>query len=81
MVDHSYRVRLKTQTVHHVIASTGQLYGDHLVFVNSHGQLVALFLNNVVRSWNMLPNLLPDNHGSTLIPCERDSDPDVPFTW
>jgi hypothetical protein len=59
MVDHSYRVSLKTQTVHHVIASTVQLHGDHLVFLNSKGQLAALFLKDLVRSWNMLPNILP----------------------
>jgi hypothetical protein len=61
MVDHSYRVRLTTQTVQHVIASTVQLHGDHLVFVNSNGQLTALFLKNLVRSWHMLPNVLPDD--------------------
>jgi hypothetical protein len=61
MVDHSYRVRLTTRTVQHVVASTVQLYGDHLVFVNSHGQLTALFLKDLVRSWNMLPNVLPDD--------------------
>jgi hypothetical protein len=59
IVDHFYRVHLKTQTVQHVIASTVQLYGDHLVFVNSNGQLTALFLKNLVRRWNMLPNVLP----------------------
>jgi hypothetical protein len=61
MVDHNYRVHLRTQTVQHVIASTVQLHGDHLVFVNSKGQLTALFLKNLVRSWNMLPNRLPDD--------------------
>jgi hypothetical protein len=61
MVDHSYRVRLTTKTVRHVIASTVRLYGDQLVFVNSSGQLTALFLRNLVRSWNMLPNVLPDD--------------------
>jgi hypothetical protein len=50
MVDHNYRVRLRTQTVQHVIASTVQLHGDHLVFVNSKGQLTALLLMNLVRS-------------------------------
>ena len=60
MIDHSYRVRLKTQTVQHVIASTVQLYGDHLVFANSNGQLTALFLKSLVQSWQMLPNVLPD---------------------
>jgi hypothetical protein len=61
MVDHNYRVRLTNQTVQHVIASTVQLHGDHLVFVNSKGQLTALFLKDLVRSWNMLPNILPDD--------------------
>jgi hypothetical protein len=55
MVDHSYRVRLKTGTVQHVTASTAQLHGDHLAFVNSHGQLAALFVKSVVSSWKMLP--------------------------
>jgi hypothetical protein len=59
MIDHNYRVRLTTQTIQHVIASTVQLQGDHLVFVNSKGQLTALFLKNFVRSWNMLPNIVP----------------------
>jgi hypothetical protein len=61
MVDHYYRVRLKAQTVQHVIASNVQLHGDHLVFVNSKGHLTALFLKDLVRSWNMLPNVVLDN--------------------
>ena len=61
MADHNYRVRLTTQTVQHVIASTVQLHGDHLVFVNSKGQLTALFLKDLVRTWNMLPNMVPDD--------------------
>jgi hypothetical protein len=60
MADHVYRVHLTTQTVEHVTASTVQLHGDHLVFLNSKGQITALFLTNLVRSWNMLPNKLPD---------------------
>jgi hypothetical protein len=61
MVDHNYRVRLTIQTVQHVIASTVQLHGDHLMFMNSKGQLTALFLKDLVLSWNMLPNTLPDD--------------------
>jgi hypothetical protein len=61
MADHNYRVHLTTHTVQHVIASSVQLHGDHLVFVNSKGQLTALFLRELVRSWNMLPNTLPDH--------------------
>jgi hypothetical protein len=55
MVDHNYRIRLTTQAVQHVIASTVQLYGDHLVFLNSKGQLTALFLKDAVQSWNKCP--------------------------
>jgi hypothetical protein len=61
MVDHNIRVRLTTQTVQHVIASTVQLHGDHLVFVNAKGQLTALFLKDLVWSWKMLPNTVPDD--------------------
>jgi hypothetical protein len=61
MVDHYYRVRLTSQTFQHVTASTVQLHGDHLVFLNSKGQLKALFARNAVRSWNMLPNMVPDD--------------------
>jgi hypothetical protein len=61
MVDHNYRVRLKTQTVQHVTASTVELHGDHLVFVNSRGQLAALFLRDLVRSWKMLPDTVPED--------------------
>ena len=61
MADHNYRVHLTTQTVQHVIASTVQLHGDHLVFVNAKGQLTALFLKDLVRRWKMLPNTVPDD--------------------
>jgi hypothetical protein len=37
-------VYLTIQTVQHVLASTVQLHCDHVVFVNSRGQLTALFL-------------------------------------
>jgi hypothetical protein len=67
MIDHNYRVRLATQKVQHVTASTVQLHGDHLVFMNSKGQLTALFLKNLVRSWNMLPSIVP--HDEVLRHC------------
>jgi hypothetical protein len=72
MVDHTYRVHLTTQTVQHVIASSVQLHADHLVFVNSKGQLTALFLKDLVRNWNMLPNILPDDTG---LRCCSGTDP------
>jgi hypothetical protein len=56
MVDRTYRVHLTTATVQHVIASTVQIHGDHLVFLDSKGKLAALFSTGLVRSWNILPN-------------------------
>jgi hypothetical protein len=38
-----------------------QLHDEHLVFVNSKGQLTALFLKSLVRSWNLLPDRVPDD--------------------
>jgi hypothetical protein len=47
MVDHNYRVHLKRQTCHHVIASTLELHGDHLVFVKCKGSAYNLFSEGV----------------------------------
>lgn len=55
MVDQTYRVHLTTGTVQHVTASTVQVYGEHLVFLNSKGKLAALFFTGLVRSWKVLP--------------------------
>jgi hypothetical protein len=59
MVDLNYRVRLTTQTVQHVIASTVQLLGDHLVFVNSKGQLTAPLLKDSVRKLEYAAHIVP----------------------
>lgn len=56
MADPTYRVQLTTGAVQHVIASTVQIYGDHLVFADSKGKLGALFLKDLVRSWKLLPD-------------------------
>jgi hypothetical protein len=56
MADQTYRVHLTTGTVQHVTASTVQIHGDHLVFLDSKGKLAALFFTGLVRSWNILPN-------------------------
>jgi hypothetical protein len=56
MIDHTYRVRLTTGTILHVVASTVQIEGDHLAFVGSKGNLSALFIVEMVGSWRMLPN-------------------------
>jgi hypothetical protein len=48
------RAELKTQLV---VASSAGILGDHLVFLNSRGELTALFLLDVVEGWDEIPNL------------------------
>ena len=35
-----------------VIAARAEIHGDHLVFLDMDGRLVALFLLEIVQSWN-----------------------------
>jgi hypothetical protein len=58
MTDHTYRVRLTTGTILHVVASTVQIEGDQVAFVGSKGNLSALFIAELVDSWKMLPNVV-----------------------
>jgi hypothetical protein len=57
MVEQTYLVTLKTPTwaIQHVVASGVEFYGDHLIFVDGKGKLAALFLSDLVQSWNVLP--------------------------
>jgi hypothetical protein len=57
MADKTYLVALRppSQAVQHVIAATFEVRGKHLVFLNSEGQLAALFLMEIVQGWNVLP--------------------------
>jgi hypothetical protein len=56
MTEKTYLVRLKapSNALQHVRADSARLYGDgeHLVFVDSQGRLAALFLTEIVESWN-----------------------------
>ena len=56
MVSKTYIVRLKPPSLalQHVTASSFQIRGEHLVFVDSEGSLAALFLMDLVQSWNVL---------------------------
>ena len=38
-----------------VIAARAEIHGDHLVFLDSDGRLVALFFLEIVQSWNEVP--------------------------
>jgi hypothetical protein len=37
-----------------VVAATLEVHGEHLAFLNSEGELAALFLMEIVESWNVL---------------------------
>jgi hypothetical protein len=54
MPDKTYLVRIKAPNgaLQQVIASRAEIHGEHLVFLNSEGKLAALFLTEIVESWN-----------------------------
>ena len=57
MPNKSYLLRMRAPSgaLQHVTASTVEIHGDHLIFLNSDGKLAALFLMEIVESWNVLP--------------------------
>jgi hypothetical protein len=42
-------------TIQHVVAATAEIHGEHLVLLDSEGKLVALFLLEIIQSWNEIP--------------------------
>lgn len=54
MTDKTYflRLRLPTRRFHVVTAANAEVHSDHLVFLNSRGELLLLFLLEMVESWN-----------------------------
>jgi hypothetical protein len=57
MVDQTFLVTLKapSRATQHVVASTGGVRGDHLVLLDAKGNLAAMFLVELVESWDVLP--------------------------
>jgi hypothetical protein len=57
MANQTYLVTLKppSRATQHVVASTGGVRGDHLVFLDAQGKLAAMFLPELVESWDVLP--------------------------
>jgi hypothetical protein len=57
MMDQTYLVALKlpSRAVQHVIAASLEIHGENLVFFNAKGELAAMFLMEIVQSWNVLP--------------------------
>lgn len=56
MPDETYLVRMKAPSgaLQHVRAATVEFYGDHLVLLDSQGKLAALFMMEIVESWNVI---------------------------
>jgi hypothetical protein len=54
MADQTYLVKLKPpgRGVQHVIAAIVEIHGDHLAFLDAKRKLAALFLLEIVESWN-----------------------------
>jgi hypothetical protein len=53
MADRTYIVRFKQPegSAEIFVASSAEIHGDHIVLVNSNGQLAALLLLEFVESW------------------------------
>jgi hypothetical protein len=58
MAEKTYLVRFRSPNVifQHVVASSYEIRGSHLVFLTEEGNLAAVFLKELVRSWNVLPD-------------------------
>jgi len=56
MTQKTYLVRLKPPnlSLQQVVAVKAEIQDEHLVFLNSDGNLAALFLIELVESWNEL---------------------------
>jgi hypothetical protein len=56
MPDKTYLLQLKPPelSVRAIIAATAEIHGEHLVLLDCRGQLVALFVLDMVESWNEL---------------------------
>jgi hypothetical protein len=52
MPNKTFLVRLRSDANQHVRATTVEVHGNHLVFLTEKGKLAALFLLDLVESWN-----------------------------
>jgi hypothetical protein len=60
MADKTYVVKFKPQAlrgIQVVVASTVEIHDEQLIFCNANGDLVALFLLEIVQSWSELPDV------------------------
>ena len=52
MPNKTFLVRLRSDALQRVRAATVEMHGEHLVFLTAEGELAALFLMELVESWN-----------------------------
>jgi hypothetical protein len=52
MAKRSFLIKSKPGILHLVIADKAEIQDENLVFLDSEGKLVALFLMEVVESWS-----------------------------
>jgi hypothetical protein len=52
MPNRTFLVRLRDHAIHQVRAATVEIHGEHLAFLTAKGKLAALFLSDMVESWN-----------------------------
>lgn len=55
MTDKRYLVSCKTleSSTQSIVAASCEVHGEHLVLLNSKGQLAAMFLLEIVESWSV----------------------------
>jgi hypothetical protein len=56
MTDKTYLVRFKSPEISSqlVVGESTEIDGEHLIFLNSKGELAALFLLEIVKDWTEL---------------------------
>jgi hypothetical protein len=52
MPNKTFLVRLRSEAIQYVRASTVEVHGKHLVFLTEKGKLAGAFLLDLVDSWN-----------------------------
>jgi hypothetical protein len=55
----TFLVRLRNGAIQHVRAATIEVHGGHLVFLTAKGKLAAVFLLDLVESWNEIEPASP----------------------
>jgi hypothetical protein len=56
MPNRTYLVKLRTNALQQVRAAKVEVHGEHLAFLTPQGKLAALFLLEIVESWNEIPS-------------------------